>query len=101
MRISTGLAREDENVNCQTLEIIYETFTNPSNVSCFMRSEDRELNFFSLILRQQEDLSRKLQECQSLLGEVEPLVSGRSAQRIKEMLVSVFVFTAGKVPVTY
>ncbi|KAF7714521.1 Fungal Zn(2)-Cys(6) binuclear cluster domain-containing protein [Penicillium ucsense] len=31
---------------------------------------------------QQEELAKKLQECQSLLGEVEPLVSGRTAKRV-------------------
>ena len=61
-----------------------------------MRSEDQELNSLSLILRQQEDLSRKLQECQSLLGDLEPLVSGRGAQRIKEMLVSALANSYGE-----
>lgn len=40
-----------------------------------------------MVTRRQEELSKKLQECQSLLGEVEPLVSGRTAKRVRELLV--------------
>lgn len=42
-----------------------------------------------LDIRQQKDLSKKLKECLTLLGEVEPLVSGTTSKRIKEVLVSV------------
>jgi hypothetical protein len=60
----------------------------------FYACEDQELNLITLTIRQQQDLSKKLQECQSLLGEVEPLVSGRTSKRIKDVLVSVLIFNA-------
>jgi hypothetical protein len=92
MRVSTSLAREDENVNCQALELLYETFK--SHIESFMFHamwRSRAEPFITLIIRQQQDLSKKLQECQALLGEVEPLVSGNTAKRIQDVLVSMLV----------
>lgn len=45
----------------------------------------------SLFIRRNEDLLGKLQECQTVLREVELLVPGRTAKRIKDLLVRRFV----------
>jgi hypothetical protein len=53
-----------------------------------IRRSRAELLF--LIIRKQEDLSRQLRECQNLLGDLEPFVSGHIAKRVKVVLVSDF-----------